>query len=26
MNTAKTININGREFTIEELNNLIAKA
>ncbi len=26
MNRAKTININGREFTIEELNSLIATA
>ena len=26
MNPVKTININGREFTIEELNSLIAKA
>jgi hypothetical protein len=25
-NPAKTININGREFTVEELNSLIAKA
>ena len=26
MNPVKTININGREFTVEELNNLIDKA